>query len=85
MTGETKENRKSPAESVLELVQLTISNTWNSFYGRVKKVKSMVKNGTIWPKFKKWVLKQLKYFRYPPRPNETLNPIPLASQLRIAL
>jgi hypothetical protein len=59
MTGDSAADRKSPAEAVQNLVQLTLLTSWNSFVMHFRKVKNMVKTGTIWTKLKKWFINKI--------------------------
>ena len=59
MTGEGLANSKNPSEGVRELVSLTLTSSWGSFRMKFKKVKSMIKNGTVWTKMGKWFKKAL--------------------------
>lgn len=59
MVGETDQDRKSPGEIVYELIKLTLSSSMNSISMSTKKIKKMIKSGTIFTKLWKWVKSNL--------------------------
>jgi hypothetical protein len=49
-------------EVVKELIFITMSTSFDRLKIRMKKMKSIIKNGTVWIRFKQWLKKRLPYF-----------------------